>query len=91
MVLQKFPVISVQGKPFDCGRQYGSQAREQIRKNVASYFKFWQQLWGAERSEVLRQCKGFVNAIGEYDAEILEELEGIAKGADLCGFLNSMV
>jgi len=74
MSLQKLPVISVQGKPFACGQQYGSQAREQIRKNVDSYFTFWQQLWGAKRSEVLQQCKGFITAIGEYDADILEEL-----------------
>lgn len=83
MVLQQFPVISVQGKPFDCGQQHGSQAREQIRKNADAYFNFWQQLWGARRSEVLQQCKGFITAIGEYDADILEEMEGIAKGADL--------
>ncbi len=83
MALQQFPVISVQGKPFDCGQQHGSQAREQVRKNVDSYFDLWQQLRGAKRSEVLQQCKGFITAIGEYDADILEELEGIAKGADL--------
>ena len=83
MALQQFPVISVQGKPFDRGQQHGSQAREQVRKNVDSYFDLWQQLWGAKRSEVLQQCKGFITAIGEYDADILEELEGIAKGADL--------
>ncbi len=36
MALQQFPVISVQGKPFDRGQQHGSQAREQVRKNVDS-------------------------------------------------------
>ena len=83
MTLQQVPVISVQGKPFDRGQQHGSQAREQVRKDVDSYFDLWQQLWGAKRSEVLQECKGFITAIGEYDADILEELEGIAKGADL--------
>ncbi|TET40811.1 MAG: hypothetical protein E3J66_06440 [Dehalococcoidia bacterium] len=83
MISQQFPVISVKGKPFECGRQHGSQAREQIRKNVDLYFDLWQQLWGAKRPEVLEQCKGFIPVIGEYDADILEELEGIAKGADL--------
>jgi len=83
MALQQFPMISVQGKPFDRGQQHGSQARERICKNVDSYFDLWQQLWGAKRSEILQQCKSFITAIGEYDADILEELEGIAKGADL--------
>ena len=83
MPLAKSPVISVKGKPFDCGRQYGSQAREQIRRNVDLYFDLWSNLWGAKRPEVLKQCQGLVPVIGEYDAEILEELEGVAKGADL--------
>jgi isopenicillin-N N-acyltransferase-like protein len=43
----------------------------------------WNTLWGAERREILEQCKGLVLAIGEYDADILEELEGVARGADL--------
>lgn len=83
MTPQQFPLISVKGKPFDRGRQHGSQARKQIRKNVDLYFDLWQQLWGAKRPQVLEQCQGFITAIGEYDADILEELEGIAKGADL--------
>jgi len=83
MTRQRLPVISVKGKPFDCGQQYGSQAREQIRRNVEIYFNMWGTLWGAKRPEILKQCRGLVPAIGEYDADILEELEGVAKGADL--------
>ena len=83
MTLQQILVISVKGKPFDRGRQYGSQAREQICRNVYLYFDMWNTLCGAKRSEVLKQCTGLVPVIGEYDADILEELEGVAKGADL--------
>lgn len=78
-----FPVISVKGKPFDCGFQHGSQVGEQIRRGVDLYFGLWGMLWGAKRAEVLEQCRGFVPVIGEYDADILEELEGVARGADL--------
>ena len=34
-------------------------------------------------AEVLKQCTGLIPVIGEYDADILEELEGIAQGADV--------
>lgn len=51
MTLPRAPVISVKGKPFDRGRQYGAQAREQIRRNVALYFDLWSALWGAKRPE----------------------------------------
>ena len=83
MTLPRAPVISVKGKPFDRGRQYGSQAREQIRQNVELYFDLWNALWGARRPEVLKLSKRLVPVIGGYDADILEELEGVAKGADL--------
>jgi len=81
MTLQSSPVISVKGKPFHCGLQHGSQARELIRKNIDSYFDLWSALRGAKRPEVLEQCRSFIPVTGEYDAGILEELEGIAHGA----------
>ena len=80
MALQLSPIISVKGKPFDCGRQHGTQARERIRKNIDAYFDLWSALWGAKRPEVLEQCRHFVPVIGEYDTDSLEELEGIARG-----------
>ena len=77
------PVISVKGKPFDCGQQYGSQAQKIIQKNVAVYFDMWRTLWGASKKEILRRSHALVPVIGGYDADILEELEGLAKGAGL--------
>jgi isopenicillin-N N-acyltransferase-like protein len=83
MPLRSFPVISVKGKPFDCGLQHGSQVRELVRKNVDLYFNLWSAMWGAKRPEVLEKCRQFIPIIGEYDADIMEELQGLAKGADL--------
>jgi len=83
MTLNQFPVVSVKGKPFDCGQQHGSQARQQIHRAIDLYFHFWEATWGAKRSEVLKKCRGLVPVIGEYDADILEELEGVARGAEL--------
>ncbi len=77
------PIISLKGKPFERGKQYGSQARRLIQKNLELYFSLWGSLWGAKRPEVLKQCAGLVPVIGEYDAEIMEEIQGIAKGAGL--------
>lgn len=77
------PVISVKGKPFARGKQYGSQAQALIRKNLELYFDLWGSLWGAKRPEVLKHCSSLVPVIGEYDAEILEELQGIAQGSAL--------
>jgi isopenicillin-N N-acyltransferase-like protein len=83
VTLRSFPVISVKGKPFDCGQQHGSQAGKLVRQNVDLYFNRWEAMLGLTRPEILEKCRPFVPAIGEYDADILEELQGLAKGADL--------
>lgn len=77
------PVISVRGKPFECGLQYGSQAGELIRKNADVYFTMWEGTWGGKRSEILKKCKDLAPTIGKYSSDILEELAGIARGANL--------
>jgi len=83
MSTQRIPVISVKGNAYECGFQYGSQAKALIKKNVDAYFDMWRILWKAERARILDEAKGFISAIGNYDAGILEELEGIARGAEL--------
>ena len=77
------PVISVKGKPFECGQQYGTQAQKIIQKNVEVYFDMWRTLWGAEQKEILEKSRALIPVIGDYDADMLEELEGLAKGAEL--------
>ena len=83
MTSHPVPLISVKGKPFDCGLQHGEKLRKQIRRSVDLYFDLWQGLWGARRDRVVEWCRSLIPIIGEYDADILEELRGVAKGADL--------
>ncbi len=81
--LKHTPIISVKGKPFDCGLQHGTQAGALIRKNIANYFKRWKATMDMERTEILEKCRKLPPVIGEYDNDILEELQGLAKGAGL--------
>ncbi|MEE8420965.1 MAG: C45 family peptidase [Dehalococcoidales bacterium] len=79
----KLPVISVKGKPFECGEQYGSQAESLIRRNAGLYFDMWKKLWGAGHSDIVQRCHPLIDVIGDYDADLLDELGGIARGAGL--------
>lgn len=83
MTLGSFPVITVKGKPFECGQQHGAQAGKLVRQNVDLYFRLWKEMLGMDRPEILDKCRQFVPPIGEYDADILEELQGLASGSDL--------
>ena len=79
----RIPIINVKGTPFECGEQYGSQAKDLIRTNVNVYFDVWRSLYGLERATVHELCKKLVPAIDAYDADLLEEMRGIASGADI--------
>ena len=83
MIMPELPIISVKGTPFECGQQYGTAAGKLIHQNVDRYLQRWQRMSGTGRSEILKIGKEFVTAIGEYDSDILHEINGIAKGAEL--------
>lgn len=69
-------VIECEGGPREMGRQYGEQAREEIRDNVA--------FWGGGR---IKADSGFLGHVREvldrFVPDVLEEMEGLAEGADV--------
>jgi isopenicillin-N N-acyltransferase-like protein len=81
--LKTFPFISVEGSPYECGKQHGAQARELVQKQLAFYFDLWQKQWGAKRDRLLEHCRGLIPVLGEYNDDILQELEGLSKGAEV--------
>lgn len=83
MAARRIPVISVKGKPFECGEQYGTQAERLIKRNASLYLEMWKTLWGVSHAEVIKLCRPLISVIERYDAGLLEELKGIARGANL--------
>ncbi len=77
------PLISVRGKPLECGLQYGSQAAGLIRSNLDAYFSLWEDIWGGNRTAILQRCRDLAPVIERYSPDIRAELEGIARGAGL--------
>ncbi|MDN5346660.1 MAG: isopenicillin-N N-acyltransferase like protein [Clostridia bacterium] len=78
---QSIPVISISGRPFERGRQYGEQAREYIEKSLASYRIWFEERANLKWEEVLRRGEQFRPFIENYDPDILEEMRGMAAGA----------
>jgi isopenicillin-N N-acyltransferase-like protein len=75
-----FPVIEVAGKPFERGRQYGERARARVERSIANYARLFAFV-GMDWSEAQRRGEAYRGAIGNFDAALLEEMEGIARGA----------
>ena len=75
--------LTVHGNAYERGYQHGKQTRALIRDGVDFYTRMWLDNVGGDKADVLELAGSFESVIGNYDAEILTELEGIAAGADL--------
>ena len=75
--------VTISGGAFERGRQYGEQAGRLIRKGVEFYVDMWEKGSGRTRGELIEIISGFAGKIGDFDAEILTEIEGIAAGSGL--------
>jgi len=75
-----FPVIELSGGPFERGRLHGELARTRIERSLASYQRLF-AFCGLAWDEAQRRGAAYRDLIGAFDAALLEELEGIARGA----------
>lgn len=75
-----FPVIEVEGKAFLRGRMHGTLARSQIERSIATYARLFAYC-GIDWQDAQRRALRYRDTIGHLDAELLEEIQGIAAGA----------
>ncbi|MBT3906353.1 MAG: hypothetical protein HOB79_12330 [Rhodospirillaceae bacterium] len=87
--MEYVPVIEVSGSNYECGVAIGKALREQIHENLGDYPAIIEHETGigldAAKDYVLR----IIPAIEDYAPELMEEMLGMAKGADL--HLNDIV
>ncbi len=76
-----FPVISVEGSPYDCGYQYGSQCATLIAKSIDTYQKAFKHDLNLDWKGALDLGKKFAPDIEAYDPDGVEEMHGIARGS----------
>ncbi|WP_439596211.1 C45 family autoproteolytic acyltransferase/hydolase [Falsiroseomonas sp.] len=76
------PLIEVSGPPRERGRQYGAQASARIRLGIAHYSE---QLGatGLDTAGIREIALSFEPQIARFDADMAEEMRGIAEGAGL--------
>jgi len=79
---QPFPLIEVWGPPRERGRRYGAAAGARIRLGVEHYAA---QLAAAafSWSAIRELVHGYLPKIEAFDAAYLEEMRGIAEGAEV--------
>jgi isopenicillin-N N-acyltransferase-like protein len=76
-----FPLIEMEGQPFERGRQYGAAAEAAIGQNVAAYLNLIEFHVGLTRDRALARAEAFGPILERHAPDLLEEMRGIAAGA----------
>lgn len=75
------PFLRITGSPKERGRQYGERARDKVHRAVEIYDRWFRDFVNVSWERAREEAKQYVDLIGSYDDEIMEEIEGIAEGA----------
>jgi len=78
-----YPWIRVSGDPRARGRSYGEQAADRVRRSVAAYAEVFAKGAGLGWGDVRDVACRFEAPIAAFKEAYLEELRGIAEGADV--------
>ena len=78
-----FPHVRVAGDARTRGRQYGEQAAERVRRSIEAYGHVFEYYAHWDWLTVTDQALRYVEPIGAYHQGYLQEMEGIAEGADV--------
>ncbi len=77
-----FPVYDVGAESaFERGVQHGLKAREQVAATIETYRQIFRDFVRIEWEEAKRIGESYAGPIERYDAEIAEEIRGVAEGS----------
>lgn len=77
--IELFPFVEIDGPPRERGRAYGRQARDRVRRSIALYGA----AAGGDAGRIRTLATSFLPQIEAFDPALLEEIRGIAEGADV--------
>lgn len=77
--MHEFPLVEVAGSSYEMGRQHGAQAGPLIQK----YILWIEKSTGKSRRQLGRQALAFAPFIQSLSPALLEEVEGLAAGAQI--------
>lgn len=76
-----FPIIAVHGSPYDCGKQYGSAVAPLIYRNIDVYLQLIKHHANLSHDAAIQKAKQFIPSIENLDADLIDEIQGIADGS----------
>lgn len=75
--------VFLKGDSYNRGLCYGKAAKDAIKRCISHYAEYIQKSTGMDWDTSCQAAKTFETAIREFRPEYLDEMRGIAKGADV--------
>lgn len=80
---KRYYYAELSGTPYEIGYQHGSKAKDQVLNSIETYkTMFWERAH-VEWEDAKLNSRKYIPYIKEYDADLLEEMQGVADGAGL--------
>lgn len=78
------PIIECSGSEYEIGRQYGEQARGNLRKSVSLMYRSLEQMpYRADRKALPGAARKYLDNVRAFDAGALERVKGMSEGAGI--------
>lgn len=78
----EFLKITASGSPFDIGEKHGRTAKEKIAVSIETYKNMFKEYNNLDWEIALEKAKQFIPVIEKFDRDLLEEIRGVAAGAE---------
>lgn len=81
--MEHFPHVRVEGSARERGRRYGEQAADRVRRSIAAYSEVFDHYASWDWATVIAEALRYREPIERFGASYLDEIAGIAEGADI--------
>lgn len=78
-----FPILDLKGSHFDIGFKHGQRLSEAIKGNLKLYRDMVRGITGMDLDQALERSRQYYDGLEEHASHLLEEMQGIARGADV--------
>lgn len=79
--MENFPLVEIEGTPYEIGYQHGSIFKEKVAGTIACYQEMFMDYSGLEWERAKELSKRFKDIICEYNPDYMEEIKGVADGS----------
>ena len=80
---EAYPLFEISGSSFEVGRQHGEACRDQIRTFLEYSYKTIGDAKNQDPATLRARAESFVPSIRGFIPDAIEEMEGIAEGANV--------